>query len=207
MTFFESSDGDNLGDSFDEFTDHLRQLRMLNPETVDDFWKRYEPYIRRTLRFRIARASLQQAADSVDVCQSVFGSLLLRLNAGEYELASEDDLRKLLVAIANNKFLMLVRRESASKRSRRNTKSIASSPEPVCGHSEDPGARMMHEELVNEVSRRMSSQELELFRMRQEGISWEEIGEILKEDSRVLCKRYSRALKRVEVEMGLEDDE
>ncbi len=196
-----------MSESFEEFSEHLRQLRMGNKSTVKDFWERYSPFIRRTMRFRIARASLQPAADSMDVCQSAFGTFLLHLSAGDYELSSEEDLRKLLVTIANNKFLMLQRRETAAKRARNLTKSLSNAPEPVSNNSEDPGAQLDYEELMAQVSRRLSAGELELLRLRRDDKSWDEIGKEVNEDPRVLCKRFSRALKRVAVEIGLEDED
>ncbi len=110
--------------STSNFDGFLTRLRLGDDDAIREFVSKYEPYIRRALRFRIARASLQSAADSVDVCQSVLGGFLLRLAAGDYTLASEEDLRRLLVAIANKKFLVLNRRETAAKRDHRQTKSI-----------------------------------------------------------------------------------
>ena len=110
--------------STSDFGDFLTRLRLGDDDAIRSFVSKYEPFIRRTLRFRIARASLQSAADSVDVCQSVLGGFLLRLAAGDYTLTSEDDLRRLLVAIANKKFLVLNRRETAAKRDHRHTQSL-----------------------------------------------------------------------------------
>lgn len=85
---------EEIASSFDE---QVRLLRTGDSEAIRAFVDKYEPYIRRTIRFRLQRSALQPATDSVDVCQSVMGSVLLRLVAGEYELHSEDDLRHLLL--------------------------------------------------------------------------------------------------------------
>lgn len=196
-----------MSESFEEFSEHLRQLRMGDKSSVNDFWERYSPFIRRTMRFRLSRASLQPAADSMDVCQSAFGTFLLHLSAGEYELATEEDLRKLLVTIANNKFLMLQRRELAAKRARNLTKSLSNAPEPICENADEPGARLDYDELMAQVSRRLSPGELVLLNLRRDDKSWDEIGKQVNEDPRVLCKRFSRAIKRVSVEIGLEEQD
>ena len=73
-----------------EFVDFLARLRLGDDDAIRSFVSKYEPFIRRTLRFRIARASLQTAADSVDVCQSVLGGFLLRLAAGDYTITVKD---------------------------------------------------------------------------------------------------------------------
>ncbi len=188
----------NLFDTF------LMQLRSGDDFAIGEFLAKYEPYIRRTLRFRIARASLQPVADSVDVCQSVLGSFLLRLSAGEYELHNEEELRALLVSIANKKFLMLQRREKAAKRDRRITVSL-SDPMGVPSDEISVAKHFAQEELLKEVARRFTSQEHELFRQRSAGKSWESISAQLGEDSGTLRQRLSRAINRVAVELKLED--
>ena len=111
------------------FVDRLARLQTGDVAEIELFVSQYEPFIRRALRFRIDRASLRAAADSVDVCQSVLIGFLLRLSAGEYEIGSEDDLQKLLMAIARKKFLRLSRYEMADKRCRARTRSLHTMPE------------------------------------------------------------------------------
>ncbi len=187
------------------FQQRLSRLRAHDQEEIRSFVSQYEPFIRRTLRFRIARASLQPAADSVDVCQSVMASFLIRLAAGNYELSSEEDLQKLLAAIAHKKFLVLNRRETAGKRNRNQTQSLSSLPEIAARQSDDPISGWNTSELNQEISRRLSQHELELFRLRSQDVPWTEISERMGEDAAVLRKRLSRAVKRLNEELGLED--
>lgn len=193
--------------STSDFGDFLTRLRLGDGDAIRAFVSKYEPFIRRALRFRIARASLQSAADSVDVCQSVLGGFLLRLAAGDYALASEDDLRRLLVAIANKKFLVLNRRETAAKRDHRNTFSLDNMKELADEVSQRGIGCVDHHDLLNEVIKRLSPDEQSLFLSRREGMSWHAIAERTSEDIIVLRKRLSRALNRVAVELKLEEDE
>ena len=185
------------------FQEHLLQLRSGDARAIAEFVARYEPYIRRSLRFRIVRASLQSAADSADVCQSVLGSFLLRLSAGEYALQTEDDLRKLLTTIANNKFLEFSRHESAAKRDRSITESWSGRHEFTTSHKYDPAEGIIFSEIQLQLAQRMSPHELELLQLRRSGKDWAEIAEQLREEQTVLRKRYSRALNRVAGELGL----
>ncbi len=186
--------------SFDE---HVQRLRAGDVEAIRQFVSKYEPYIRRTIRFRIQRSALQPVADSVDVCQSVMGSVLLRLVAGEFELQSEQDLRNLLMAIANKKFLMLARYEAAEKRARSRTKYLRDLPEPANYRPDDPAQPLLCEELLVEVAKRLSKQEADLLRRRQQGLSWNQIGSELQEEPMVLRQRLSRALRGVAVQLGI----
>ncbi len=189
------------------FEAQLRQLRSGNAHAIAEFVARYEPYIRRSLRFRIVRASLQSAADSADVCQSVLGSFLLRLSAGEYALQTEDDLRKLLTTIANKKFLEFSRHESAAKRDRSITESWSERHELATSNMHDPAAGIIFSEMQSHLVQRLSPHELELLQLRRSGKDWAEIAEQLQEEQTLLRKRYSRALNRVARELGLESDD
>ena len=189
-----------------DFEAFLLRLRRGDEDATQLFVAKYEPFIRRTLRFRIARASLQSAADSVDVCQSVLGGFLLRLASGDYTLATEEDLRRLLVSIANKKFLVLNRRETAAKRDHRQTQSIENLKDLAVVEKQhntfvDPS------ELLREVTQRLTPNEQRLFSFRRDGVPWYEIALQLEEEVIVLRKRLSRALHRVAVELKLEDDD
>ncbi len=113
----------SLSENFDRY---LAELRQCDEAAITKFLTEFGPFIRRTLRYRLKRASLSAAADSVDIYQSVFGSFFLRLAAGEYEINDEQDLRRLIFSIAHKKFLMLHRRETAERRDYRNTTSLES---------------------------------------------------------------------------------
>lgn len=189
-----------------EFTEHLARLRRGDAQAITEFVAKYEPYLRRSLRLRIRGSSLQSAADSVDICQSILGGFLLRLAAGNYELESENDLHRLLVRIANKKFLMFHRREYAAKRSRKVTLSIEEIPEVAQSSGGSVGREMEWTEVWNKAAQLMSSQERELLQKRKEGRSWEEISLEMNVNAALLRKRLSRAILRVSGELGLDDD-
>lgn len=141
-----------------EFAEHLHRLRTGDTSAIREFVSVYEPFIRRSLRFRIQNSALQSAADSIDLCQSVLGTFLLRLSAGEFVLHTEEDLRNLLFSIANKKFLMLKRRESAEKRNRSLTCSLSDVPEVVNGKEVPPSFQLERGELMQQVVSRLDSE-------------------------------------------------
>lgn len=190
-----------------EFLEQLRSIRAGEPRAVELFVASYEPFIRRTIRHRLGRAALQSVADSIDVCQSVMGSFLIRMSAGEYELNSERDLQKLLVAIAQNKFSAMQRRELAEKRDRRITVPLDSigDIEDYRQSNNEHSARQV--ELLSAFEQLLSSEERKLFDMRRQGLEWAMIAEELKESPVVLRKRLSRAVQRVARELGIESED
>jgi DNA-directed RNA polymerase specialized sigma24 family protein len=193
-----------LHNSSEYFLSRITRLRTQDPNAIKEFVAEYEPFIRRTLRFRIARAALKSAADSVDVCNSVMGSFLIRLAAGSYKIETEEDLRKLLGAIANKKFLMLNRREQAEKRARSQTRSINEMPELAAENLHHPSEQIEIEELSVEINKRLSHEERLLLDRRRNGLSWMKIAEEFGEDTQLLRKRLSRAIQRVAEELGLD---
>ena len=120
-----------------------------------------------------------------------------------YALQTEDDLRKLLTTIANNKFLEFSRHQSAAKRDRSITESWSGRHDFATSHKDDPAEGIMFSEMQLHLAQRLSPHELELLQLRRAGKDWAEIAEQLQEEQTVLRKRYSRALNRVANELGL----
>src|SRR5437763_6174216 len=98
------------------FPELLLMLRAGNDAAVREFVATYEPFIRRSLRRRMARTQRHAVADSDDLCQSVLGSFLIRVAAGEYELAEPGDLERVLLTMIRNKVAALARGEAAQLR-------------------------------------------------------------------------------------------
>ena len=190
-----------------QFQHLLKLVRSGNPNATSKFLAEYEPFVRRAMRFRLARASLQSAADSVDVCQSVFGSLFIRLFAGEYELATEEDLNKLLYSIANNKFLALQRRELAKRRDRRLTVSLDTRVEIADKRQVTPERLLSLMELMTKFESNLEPDEWQLYQLRKQGQSWHSIATQVNDDPIVLRKRLSRAVRRVALALRIEDPE
>ena len=185
----------------------VHQLRAGDAVAATEFVARYEPFIRRSLRRHLAQRRLQAVADSADLCQSVLGSFLIRLAAGDYVLQSEVDLRKLLMAITRKKFAAFVRHESAGKRDRSRVISWEENHLPPADSKSNPARQIAIRDLMNEISRRLADPERRMLALRQEGYAWDEISEQMQMSSEVLRQRFSRALRRAAIELGLESDD
>lgn len=190
-----------------DFQHYLLELRQGDEAAIGKFLADFEPYIRRTLRFNIKQASLHSIVDSVDVCQSVMSSFLLRLSAGEYEIRDEKDLRHLIASMARKKFLMLNRHESAQKRDHRKTTSLESLQEieMPCQQDQDRVHRQL--EILAEICGQLDEETKLLFDRRRAGIGWEKIAAELGESASVLRQRLSRALRKLSKEVLGEDED
>ncbi len=187
------------------FSEMLGRLRIGDEQAVRAFVATYEPYIRRTIRRRLARTPLQAAADSADVCQSVLATFLIHVAAGSYVLNGPDQLVRLLLGMARRKFAALARRELAECRDRRRNQSIDESGEVAGNSAFEPERIVVGRDLLENVIGRLAEDERLLFELRQQGQSWDSIVARVGETATVLRKRLSRALRRVTVELGLEE--
>ena len=187
-----------------DFAQRILLLRLGNSAAVESFVAEYEPYIRRSIRFRINQSSLWAATDSTDVCQSVLGGFLLRLSSGDFDLRTEEDMRRLLMAIAKRKFAMIRRHEFSEKRSRKSTRSLSDMPEIHSSTTDEPSAAFECTELADLVKRSLTDNEFDLMCRRRDGQPWDAIATELGVEVATLRKRLSRALQRVAAELDLE---
>ncbi len=191
------------GPSFHELFD---RVRAGDQQAAAELVRLYEPLIRRAVRFRLASARLGALLDSTDVCQSVLGSFFVRAAAGQYDLSGPDDLVRLLTTMARNKLTSQVRRQRAARRDHRRVVAAAPDDEGPADPAPSPSQNVAAAELLQEVTRRLSSEERHLIELRQEGHDWAAIAGRLGASPVALRKRLSRALDRVTRALGLEDD-
>jgi RNA polymerase sigma-70 factor (ECF subfamily) len=180
----------------DEFTELIRRIRGGDAQAANELIRKYEPAIRREARLRLG-PKLRPLFDSMDLCQSVLGSFFVRVRAGQYELSSPAGLMKLLVAMTRNKV-----REKARKKH----ESELGAREPVA-RGEDHTALVLTRDFLNGFRQRLTESERVLWDRRNLDHSWQSIGVELGENPAALRKQYSRAIQRVERELGLEEHE
>ena len=75
------------------FEELIRRVRAWDQDAATELVRRYEPAIRRAVRFRLADARLGGLFDSMDICQSVLGSFFVRAAWGQYDLETPEAAR------------------------------------------------------------------------------------------------------------------
>ncbi len=189
------------------FEDLMQRVRSGDQQAASELVKRYEPAIRRAVRFRLTDAKLGAVVESMDICQSVMASFFLRAASGQYELEEPEQLQKLLVTMAKNKLAMQARRERAQRRDNRRV--VASTPEEqgATAKGGTPSQQIAANELLMEAQRRLSPEERKLVELRNQGLEWNDIGQQLQASPEALRKKLARALDRVAVELGVDEEE
>src|SRR6516164_3899598 len=101
------------------FTEFLGRVRAGDEQAAAALVRRYESAVRVEVRMRLADSRLRRVFDTMDLCQSVLASFLLRAAAGQYDLERPEQLVRLLVAMARNKVAYQARRQRAQRRDQR----------------------------------------------------------------------------------------
>ena len=177
----------------DQFAELIRRARDGDPRAAQELIKKYEPAIRREARLRLG-PRLRPQFDSMDLCQSVLGSFFVRIAAGQYEFDTPAQLMRLLITMTQNKV-----REKARKR---HEPGFGSS-EPVA-RDEDHANQVLDQDFLGEFRRRLTDEERLLWDRRSRDVPWERLASERGTTPEALRQMYSRAVRRVARELGLE---
>jgi RNA polymerase sigma factor (sigma-70 family) len=186
------------------FAELIERVRAGDQDAARELVERYEPAIRRAVRFRLTDTRLGAVFDSMDICQSVLASFFVRAASGQYELGQPEQLTKLLVAMAQKKLAFQVRRQRAQRRDIRRTASVEDQ-NALPGKGQTPSRQVAARELLLEAHKRLSDSERQLVEWRNDGLEWDEIAGRLSGSPEALRKKLSRALDRVAEELGLDE--
>jgi RNA polymerase sigma factor (sigma-70 family) len=185
------------------FEELIQRVRAGDGDAAADLVRRYEPAIRRAVRFRLD-TRLRGVLDSMDICQSVLASFFVRASSGQYELTDPGQLLRLLVAMARNKIASQARRQEAQRRDRRRVATQPFDERRWSAAGTSPSGQVEARELLLEVRRRLSPEERRLVELRHESHDWDAIATEVGGTPEALRKRLARALDRVAQELGLD---
>lgn len=187
------------------FTDLIVRIRAGDEAAAAELVRRYEPEIRREVRFHLRDPFLRRSFDSMDICQSVMGSFFLRAALGEYDLDRPEDLIRLLISMTRNKVIDATRRQRAQRRDHRRCTSLHA----VDVETEAPSPSRVIEgrELLDSFRTRLTEEERRLADLRGQGREWAEIARDLGGTPDARRKQLSRAIVRVSRELGLDDSD
>ena len=182
----------------------IRQIRAGDPVAAEELVRRYEPTIRRVARIRLADARLQRQFDSMDICQSVFGSFFVRTALGQYDLQTPEQLLSLLVDMSRKKVIDQVREAAAARRDYRRDRGGTPEQRGVRAPDPSPSEQVARQELLQEFSKRLSEEERQLAEARADGQDWKQIAAERGASPEAIRKQLTRAIDRVSRELGLE---
>lgn len=185
------------------FSDLITRVRAGDEQAATDLVRRYEPEIRREVRFLLRDPFLRRSFDSMDICQSVMGSFFLRAALGEYDLSRPEDLVRLLISMTRNKVVDATRRQRAQRRDHRRATSLEAVD--VESRTPTPSAVVEGRELLAMFRERLSEEERQLADLRAQGREWADIAKELGGSADARRKQLTRAIARVSRDLGLDE--
>jgi len=187
------------------FADLIARVRGGDERAAADLVRRYEPEIRREVRFLLRDPFLRRSFDSMDVCQSVLGSFFLRAALGEYDLNRPEDLIRLLISMTRNKVVDATRRQRAQRRDHRRSTSLDAVD--LAATTPSPSQVVEGREMLAAFRERLSSEERKLADLRAAGREWADIAQDVGGTAEARRKQLTRAISRVSRELGLDEEE
>jgi RNA polymerase sigma-70 factor (ECF subfamily) len=188
------------------FRDLIGKVRQGDQQAATELVRRYEPAIRRAVRFRLTDPGLRRTCDSMDVCQSVLASFFVRAASGQYDLDTPEQLIKLLTVMAKNKLLNRARYERSARRDQRLVEGGVSESQ-IITDAPGPSRQVEARDLLEQVQRRLSPDERVLVELRNQGHDWAAIAAAVGGNAVALRQKLHRAIARLTRELGLEEDD
>jgi RNA polymerase sigma-70 factor (ECF subfamily) len=189
----------------DPFHDLFARVRAGDPEAATELVRQYEPAILRAVRIWLIDARLRRAFDSMDICQSVFGSFFVRVALGQYQLDQPAQLIQLLVSMARHKLADQARKEQAECRDHRRLDGVNIERIELFAKGASPSQEVAGAELLEEFRKRLSDDERLLANLRAQGREWTEIAAEVGGSPEALRKKLARAINRVSRELDLDE--
>ena len=188
------------------FEELIHRVRAWDQDAAAELVRRYEPAIRRAVRFRLADARLGNLLDSMDICQSVMRSFFLRATSGQYSLETPEQLLSLLTAMARNKLASQARKQRSLRRDHRRASPLGEEGDRLVAPGDSPSAALVLLDLQQEIRRRLAPDEWQLLDLKNQGHDWTAITARVGGNTESLRKKLARAIDRVVDELGLDDE-
>jgi len=190
----------------DRHSEFIRRIRIGDDQAAEELVRLYEPEIRREIRgwLRLRDPRLRRVFDSMDICQSVLASFFVRAAVGQFDLNEPGQVVQLLVAMARNKLAQEARFHRRQRRDIRRSEGTEPLADFTPGPQETPSQLVSQRELLDMVRERLSIDERQVADLRARGCDWGAVAAALGGTSEGRRKQLSRAIERIEHELGLD---
>lgn len=176
----------------EDFASLLARARRGEHAALTELIRQYEPDLRMAARVRLGR-DLRPYLDSMDVVQSVHGSLIGGLCAGRFEITNPEQLLALAVTILRNKIAHQWRRIQRQLRLDQSQEEFLLS---LVDPGEDPAHTAQLRDQIEFVYGKLDDTDRRLLELRQRGCTTAEAARAMKVDNAMLRMRLKRLRKR-----------
>lgn len=190
-----------------EFHDLVARACQRDPTAAAELVHRFEPELRRMIRFQLTDPRLRRFLDSLDVCQSVLAAFFAQLYEGSVRVSNARQLAGLLSLMAKHKVIDYARKHRSQRRGGGQIQNdIAAIGALVADPAPSPDERVIGHELVEVVREQLDSYERELLDRWLVGHDWPEIARAVGANPDAVRKRLTRAIDAAASSLGLIED-
>jgi RNA polymerase sigma factor (sigma-70 family) len=182
-------------DDKDPFAIFMVRLRAHDDAAAKQFVSVYGPVILRVVGHRLTRLGLSRQLDPEDILQQVLVKFFAKVHNG-IQLASSNDLLKLLVTMTNAQIIDEQRKAQAVRRNGGGRAVQHSHLEEIVCPSQLPNNHLVEQEQLELIQKLMSEEEWNLAMARASGLSWDELAMRFGKTAEALRKQLSRIVDR-----------
>jgi RNA polymerase sigma factor (sigma-70 family) len=180
------------------------RIRSGDSDAVAEVIRRFEYQVRIAIRARLTDPRVRRIVDTADVCQSAMASFFARAALGQYDPRDPADLSKLLAQIARNKATSVHRYHTRQRRDARRADAGGDSVFDRIPGTPSAARIAANRELLEQVRSKLTAEEQDIAERRASGHSWQDIAEQMGGTPESRRKQYSRAVKQMIEDLGLE---
>jgi DNA-directed RNA polymerase specialized sigma24 family protein len=186
-----------------DFQELIRRVRAGDQAAAEELVKGYEAAIRRKVRIRLLnQPARRRLLDSSDICQSVLKSFFYRVQHGQYELHTPQQLVQLLATMARNKLISQARKAHTGLRQGQQVQGGDMPLDEVMDPDPTPEEIVAVDDYLRQFRQRLTPEEGQLLDLRDQGLAWDAIATRLGGGAEALRKRLARACQRIRSQLG-----
>jgi RNA polymerase sigma factor (sigma-70 family) len=179
------------------FIELIGQVESGSDEAAAELLDRYGASLRRIARIRLHGSEIRRVLDSQDIFQSVMAIFFQRVQTGDFDLGSPEDMIRLISTMIRNRVTDKVRQHHAQRRDLRRNLSMQDDSIVVTDSTDSPSVLVSRDELIERFRALLTQQERLLLDERALGYTWQELAERFSSTPDQLRKQLSRAIEKI----------
>jgi RNA polymerase sigma factor (sigma-70 family) len=183
-------------------SDPLPPADNLQPQSIDEVWRRYGEQLRRRARTRLRQYGLSGQAESMDICNDVMADFVRRANIDK---AGVEDIMSYIFRAIDNQVLDTFRTLARQCRDFRRVDATSIEEMPLGTSSPTPSQIAIRREVLDRVRHLLGPEDARVVDMMLENRDWKEIGTAIGIEPDAARMRVRRALDRVRALFAVAD--
>lgn len=192
--------------SVGSFESLIRRVYARDESAAAELVRRFEPELRRVIRFHLSDPGMRRLFESLDICQSVLGAFFAQLYAGELSIVQPRQVGALLAMMARHKVIDRARQFRSVRHGGGKVQSLGDDAAMAAKNVPQPEELAADRDLLQAVRHRLPDLERRALDLWLEGHEWGAIAGNIGGTSEALRKRIGRAVDNIARQLGIIED-